>query len=155
MFLALELNKIEFYYTEPTDKNRAIDGLELRKEFIETYGNDELNDILPGLCTALELLVAMSMQADFTMFDTEVGPRPGQWFWLFIKNLGLDYLTDDVWTFEAKNFVFATITKWFDKRYSPQGVGSPWPNPFARTDLTKVPMWDCMQWYLADNVDVL
>ena len=148
-----ELNKIEFYFTVPTDKNRSIEGLQLRTDFANQMNDGTIFKILPGNCTALELLVSMAYRADDIMYDMATGPRPDQWFWLFIKNLGLDYLIDEAWSFDASNFVFVTISKWFDRRYSPKGIGSPYPNQHSRTDLSQVPIWDGLSWYLADNYD--
>ena len=155
IFLLSELNKIEYYFVEPLDKNQVFYALQLRDEFMKEEGSDEIKAIMPGSCTALELLVSMAEAADFTLYDYATGNRPEQFFWQFVHNLGLSYLTNANWSFEAPNFIFSTITKWFDRRFNPNGYGSPWPNPKTRVDLTTVPMWDAMQWYLADNEEVL
>ena len=155
VFLLTELNKIEYYFIEPTDKNRVAYALDLRREFAQLEGSNVVYDVMPGSCTALELLVYMAEAADFTLHDDRMGPRPEQFFWTFIDNLGLSYLTNSNWSFEASNFIFSTINKWFDRRYNPNGHGSPWPILNTRVDLTSVPMWDQMQWWLAENEEVL
>lgn len=155
IFLLEELNKIEYYFIDNLDRARVTDALGLRHEFAELEGSNAIYDVMPGSCTALELLISMSERADYVMYETNTGSRTAQWFWLFIKNLGLLYLTDDAWSFEASNFIRVTINKWFDRRFNPNGYGSPWPIPNTKVDLTTVSFWDAMQWYLADNEEVL
>jgi len=155
IFLLTELNKIEYYFIDPLDASRVRDAISYRDEFARLNGNNDIYGIMPGSCTALELLVSMSERADFTMYDTNLGKRTPQWFWLFIKNLGLDYLSNDNWSFEAPNFIHITINKWFDRRFSPNGIGSPFPILDTKADLTTVSFWDAMQWYLANNSEVL
>ena len=155
IFLLGELNKIEYYFIEPMDQSRVADALALRREFADEDGSNAIYDVMPGSCTALELLIALSERADYVLYITNEGHRTAQFFWLFVKNLGLMCLTDDAWTFEASNFIRVTINKWFDRRFNANGYGSPWPIPNTRVDLTTVPFWDAMQWYLADNEEVL
>ena len=155
IFLLGELNKIEYYFIDPMDQSRVTDALSLRQQFVNETGHNDICEVMPGSCTALELLVSLSERADYTLYITNEGHRTAQFFWLFIKNLGLQCLTDDTWTFEASNFIRVTINKWFDRRFCANGYGSPWPIPNSRADLTTVPFWDAMQWYLADNEEVL
>lgn len=88
--LLRELYSREFLYFVPNDDNRAMDGLELRQEFLfeEDLDNDPYWDELP--CSVLEMLVALARRAEF-----EGGSRTEHWFWLFIHNLGLDIFTDE------------------------------------------------------------
>ena len=155
MFLLSELNKIEYYFVNAMDEDRVKWALLLRDQFAKEEGTNDIYNVMPGSCTALELLISMAEAADFTLYDNEEGRRPEQFFWIFIHNLGLSYLTDAAWSFDATNFIFSVITKWFDRRFSPNGTGTPWPNNKTRADLTNVPMWDAMQWWLADNEEVL
>lgn len=155
IFLLEELNKVEYYFIHPLDQARVIDALELRKQFATEDGSNAIYDVMPGSCTALELLVAMAERADYTLYNTADGSRTGQFFWLFVENLGLLYLSDDNWSFEAANFIRVTVNKWFDRRFNPNGYGSPWPIPTTRVDLTTVSFWDAMQWYLSENEEVL
>lgn len=155
VFLLSELNKIEYYFVEPMDSDRVYYALKLRDEFSEIEGSRDIYDVMPGSCTALELLVSMAKDAEFTLCDFDAGSRTSQFFWQFIHNLGLSYLTNANWSFDAANFIYSTVTKWFDRRFGPNGTGSPWPIPNTRVDLTTVPMWDMFQWWLADNEEVL
>ena len=155
VFLLSELNKIEYYFVNPMDQNRIFYALQLREQFADEEGSKEIYNVMPGSCTALEILVSMAEAADFTLHDYDTGDRTSQFFWEFIHNLGLSYLTNSAWSFDAPNFIFSVVTKWFDRRFGPNGYGSPWPNPKTRVDMTTVSMWDAMQWWLADNEEVL
>lgn len=142
IFLSSCLNSIEFYYLKTDDKNRASDGRELREEYIKEAG-DEILDSLPAAVTALEVLCGLSIRADWILQES-----PYAWFIIFLENLGLDFLTDSKWTTDGESFVIATIHKWLDRRFSPNGSGSPWRS--MKHDVTTLCMWDAMQWYLAD-----
>lgn len=143
IFLASCLNSIEFYHTNRNDKNRVEDAKELRDKYIEAYGEDILNSI-PAAVTSLEVLASMAIRADWVIRET-----PYTWFVIFIKNLGMDFLTDSQWSNDGESFVIATIHKWLDRRFSPNGSGSPFRS--NKYDVTTLSMWDAMQWYLADE----
>lgn len=143
IFLASCLNSIEFYYTNENDKNRVGDAKELREKYIDSYG-EEIIDNMPAAVTALEVLASLAIRADWVIRET-----PYTWFLIFIENLGMDFLTDTAWTNDGEAFVVATIHKWFDRRFSPNGSGSPFRS--SKYDLTNVSIWDAMQWYLADE----
>ncbi len=153
--LLTELNKIEFHYIMETDKNRSLEALKFRNEFVSLTNSQAIYAIMPGPATVLEVLIAMAERADDVMYDPAVGKRPSQWFWLFIHNLGLDYLVDANWTFDANNYIFVTVTKWMDRRFTPDGIGTPYPIPGCRANLQEVPIWDAMNWYLADNFETM
>jgi hypothetical protein len=125
------------------DRNRAVDGHTVRNEYIEEFGEDILEE-LPMASTVLEVLVAMADKADWTIRSS-----PYTWFITFLENLGLDVFDDYKWSADAEAFTVATVHKWLDRRFSPNGNGSPFRS--SKHDLTKVSMWDAMQWYLADE----
>lgn len=142
IFLCSYLNDIEFYYTMSDDQNRVGDARAIRDKYIDDYGEDIL-DYLPAMPTVLEVLVGLAEKADWVIQDTPYG-----WFVTFLKNLGLDFLEDSQWSTDGEAFTLATIHKWLDRRFSPNGSGSPFRS--SKFDLTQVSMWDAMQWYLAD-----
>lgn len=82
------------------DVNRAMDGVELRREFgyVGRYNGYILGD-LP--CSMLEMMVALASRIESgIMFDPEYGDRTGYWFWKMIENLGLKGAKND--NFEPK-----------------------------------------------------
>lgn len=143
IFLSSMLNSIEFYYSIPDDKNRAVEARELREKYIKEYG-EELLDSMPAAVTAFEVLCTLAIHAEWV-----VDMKPYEWLIIFIQNLGLDFLTDENWSMDGESFVVATVHKWLDRRFSPNGSGSPFRS--AIHDVTTISMWNAMQWYLADE----
>jgi hypothetical protein len=147
---------IEFYWRDEfdTDEARAVDGKRLRRQFLSEQGIDPESYILQGPCKVLEMLVALAQRAEFTMYDPWKGDRTYKWFWIFMKNLGLDYLTNDKCTSEAENYVHMVITRWLDRRFDSNGNKSPFPIKKRSEDMRKVDIWYQMQWYLAENYEL-
>lgn len=143
IFLCCCLNGIEFYYTNPDDKNRVGDARTLRNEYIDECGDDIL-EVLPAASTVFEVLATMAKKADWTIKST-----PYEWLRIFLENLGLDFLNDSEWDENGELFAISTIHKWLDRRFLPNGSGSPFRS--TEHDLTQVSMWDSLQWYLADE----
>lgn len=149
------LFNMEFYWFDEneTDESRSEDGKRLREEFL--IENDlEPIDIFQGPCRVLEMLVALARRAEFTLYDPWKGDRTYKWFWIFMKNLGLDYLTDDNCTSEAENYVRMVVTRWLDRQFDSDGNKSPFPIKKRHEDMRKVDIWYQMQWYLAENFEV-
>jgi hypothetical protein len=143
MCLANCLNEIEFYWLMPDDSNRNKDGLLIRNIYLDEEG-DYILDELPGIATVLEVLVALSKRA-----SKIVDHPPITWLSVFIDNLGLDFLSDRKWTRTGEAFTISTIHKWLDRRFSPNGSGSPFRS--GTHDITKITMWNALNWYLADS----
>ena len=145
LMLYLTLLDIDFYWcdTYRDDANRAADARTLREDYI--YTTDEPLSGLSSVVSVLEVLVAMAERATPISYDYAY-----VWFNNFITNLGLDGLTDDYWTDDSENYVRKTIRKWLDRRFSPNGVGSPFRSN-GTYDVTKESMWNALQWYLADT----
>ena len=125
------------------DGNRASDGLDLRDKYADEYG-EEVLDYLPEAPSVLEVLAGMAIRADSVMRK-----KPYTWLIIFYDNLGFDFLSDSKWTQDGESFVISTIHKWLDRRFPPSGNGTPFRN--SKMDLTKVTMWNSLQWYLADE----
>src|SRR5678815_5821071 len=75
----------EFVWIVPNDDNRVADGRDLRYEFVDQSG---LDDVDPGWinlgCSMFELLVGLSRRLSF-----EADGRVHQWFWRLLNNIGL------------------------------------------------------------------
>ena len=143
IFLSDILNSIEFYWSIDNDRNRMVDARELRDEYISNYGDDVLDE-LPAAVTVLEVLVALAIRADMVIRET-----PYTWLMIFYENLGFDFLVDTNITSDDVQFVKSAVRKWLDRRFSPNGSGSPFRS--SKHDVSKISMWDAMQWYLADE----
>ena len=141
LWLCMCLNSIEFYYIIPDDSNRAADALDVRDNYISDGFDLEFSEVP----TVMEVLVGMADRSTVMDYDSA-----WKWFVLFVKNLGLDYLTDENWTPNAERFVKGTIRKWLDRNFSESGVGSPFRSN-GTYDVTKTSMWDSLQWYLSNE----
>ena len=88
-YVANLLHNCEFHRRVGNDVNRAMDGANLRKEFMQTL--DELsisehvtNDFMDSECSWFEMLVALSRNLDF-LYDGGVESR----FLELVENMGL------------------------------------------------------------------
>lgn len=109
------LFNVDFIWLEsiPLDRNRAVDGLGLRKAYAKllgpTGGDIFLNILNNKPCSMLEMLVAF---ADRLTGIVTIGKS--EFFWMFIDNLGLGWATEydfdrDIVNDILHDFMFGTI----------------------------------------------
>lgn len=137
------LYSVEFYWSIPMDRNRALDGIDLRYK----YGCS--NDILDEPCSVLEMLIGLAarMENQF-MTNYDEGDRTGQWFWMMLTNLGLNRLDDD--NFDEETADYFTY-RFLNRGYKANGEGGGLfvvERPFQ--DLRDVDIWTQMNWYLGE-----
>lgn len=142
--LLRDLHSIEFVWLVIGDDNRAEDGLDLRKAFI----NQSHIEVDPGWmhlgCSVLEMLVAFSRVAEF---ETD---RPAQeWFWEFIDNLGLTKFNDA--RTGSSQRVTEIIDRFVWRTYRPDGKGGLFPLRHPEHDQRKVEIWYQFCEYLVDH----
>lgn len=145
------LHSVEFTWSEhvPFDENRAIDGIDFRYNFGTKHGysrniiNEYLN-VTP--CSVLEMMVALSYKVEQQIMDDYTyGNRTGQWFWNMIVSLGLGYMDDQNFNESA---AYRVISKFLDRKYSPDGRGGLFTIEGCEYDLTYVEIWSQCLWYL-------
>lgn len=146
---------LEFLHTVPfrwiigNDKNRAEDGINLRFRFAVYKGEeddpDEILDILDGVCSVLEMMVAISIRCEEFMDDPSVGNRTPQWFWGMINNLGLGSMYDDRFD---KGKADTIIQKFLNRDYKSNGKGGLFYVRHAPYDVRDAEIWYQMCWYL-------
>lgn len=140
--LLRQLHDIEFRYIIHNDKNRALDGIDLRSRFMD--GDARFMDDDP--CSVLEMMIALAIRCEENIMDNpEVGDRTGQWFWGMVVNLGLGSMTDDRYDEEYVDFV---INKFLDRDYEPDGEGGLFHIRRCRQDVRDVEIWYQLCWYL-------
>jgi hypothetical protein len=143
--LLQELQNTEFTWTldAPMDENRAEDGLDLRVEFCDTTRCDPDPSWGHIGCSILEMLIAFSRRASFV-----TDRRSRDWFWEFLKNLGIDHLSDAV--FDGYN-----ITDILDcfvwRTYDYNGQGGLFPLHDPHDDQRKVEIWYQFCEYLVEH----
>ncbi len=88
------LNDSMFRFTIPLDKNRQVDGMELRYRFgnENDISNEEIKRSLDNReCSMLEMMVALALRGDEQiMYDADLGSRISTWFAEMLKSLKLD-----------------------------------------------------------------
>lgn len=146
--LLSELHSIPFSWSLDRDMNLAVNGEQLRWEFM-----DERNvaDIFykDGIkCSVLEMLIALSVRCDNDIMGVGDRSQAGKWFWIMIENLDLMHCTDD--NFDP-GFVERQIDIWLSRSFDRKGNGSPFPLKKAIHDQRKVEIWRQMCGYLSEN----
>lgn len=146
------LHDTKFRYSILKDRNRAEDGIDLRRRFAlgaEEYPYEVIINSLSGRCSVLEMMIALSIRCEENiMDDPNVGDRTGQWFWGMIINLGLGSMMDDRFDISYVNDV---LDKFLDREFDPDGRGGLFTVRNCEYDLRDVEIWYQLCWYL-DNI---
>ena len=73
------------------DENRAMDGIELRHQFVMECNEDEEASyiFLSGPASVLEVLIALSIKMERIARGSIDLSKAGQWFWGMIKSLSI------------------------------------------------------------------
>lgn len=138
----------EFEWVEriPKDENRAKDGIDLRREFLDETGTrlDDPDFLYRG-CSVLEMFVALARQLEF-----EGGGTQGEWFWVLIDNLGLTECTDT--NPPEEDILYHIIDKVIDREYAPNGAGGLFPLQHPSEDQRDVEIWYQANAYLLERL---
>jgi hypothetical protein len=135
----------EFVWIIQNDDNRAIDGQDLRREFIDQEGlsNVDLNWMRLG-CSMFELLIGLSRRLSF-----EDGGEPTVWFWHLIENLGLEQYNDNTRVPEEK--IDDILNRVIFRTYDRKGRGGLFPMNKTREDQREVELWYQLNEYLIEH----
>lgn len=129
------------------DKNRAIDGLNLRITYIKETGDDP--DIFENDCSVLEMMVALALRCEETiMKDDEEGNRTGQWFWSMIVSLQLGSMTDDNF---SSAFTRVVLRRFMDGNFEQNGTGGLFTVYNPNVDMRNLDIWYQMHAFLNDS----
>lgn len=145
------LHETAFTYILDMDKNRAVDGRNLRYRFgcEQQYEREEIQDLLDDRpCSVLEMMAALAIRCEeHIMTDSDYGDRTGNWFYTMIESLGLSDMTDEHFDYiRAK----AIIDRFLDREYDPDGRGGLFILQHPRSDLRRVEIWYQAMWYLSE-----
>ena len=146
--LLKELHSIPFEWSIDRDGNRAIDGEQLRWEFMDEHN---IPDIFykDGIgCSVLEMLVSLSVRCDLEIMGVSGENLIARWFWIMIDNLDLMRCSDDHFSGE---YVRQQVKIWLNRVFDRNGNGSPFPLKRAKYDQRKVEIWAQMCGYLSEN----
>lgn len=140
------LHNTEFVYTIPLDRNRAEDGISLRRRFVIDQDCEDMLGYLDGPCSVLELMVATAICCEERfMDDPDVGNRTHVWFWDMVTNLGLGSMTDNHYD---RRRVERAVDRFLAREYEPDGTGGLFKVRNCRYDLRDVEIWYQMCYYL-------
>jgi hypothetical protein len=133
----------EYVWLLVGDDNRAMDGIELREEFLFESGFERDEGWEHFECSVFEMLLALSRRAEFQARRTV-----SWWFWHFLRNLGLEEQCDSVFDID---YVDAVLYKFVWRQYNAVGQGGLFPLSETNHDQTKVEVWYQFFAYLEDQ----
>ena len=152
--LAMALHSMEFRAKLFADKNRGMDGIQLRVEFMQLYG-DNGSSTNRGPCTMLEFFVALARQMSFLMYTNPNNHHTEYYFWKMMGNLGLNKLTNDRWDYLNGDFyVEDAIWRVQNRLYDRNGDGGIFPLRHPNSDQRNVEVWYQMHNWLSENCEI-
>ena len=152
--LAMDLHSMEFRAKLPADKNRGMDGMQLRVEFMQKYGEFG-SSTNRGACTMLEFFIALSRRMSFLMNGNDNNHRSEYYFWVMMDNLGLMKLTDDKWDYLNGDF-FTEEAVWrvLNRAFEADGSGGIFPLIYPQDDQRYVEFWYQMQSWIGEHCEI-
>jgi hypothetical protein len=125
-----------FVYSLPNDSNRAVDGLELRREWVLAINETVHADWITMDCSFLEMLIALARRA---AFQTELSTS--YWFWEFMKNLAFDQFVDTLGNPSTYKFVENRMGDVMHRLYDERNIGGLFPLRASEKDQRTVEIW--------------
>jgi hypothetical protein len=150
--LLRDLNEREFSWSINRDEDRAIDGITLRRRYVdEIIDNDKKS--IPSMqepCSVLEMMAALSLriEEDYMHDPRSETNNTTEWFWNMIINLGLDKNDDTNYDPELTDTCLECM---LDRRYRRDGKGGLFMVPGLRRDIdmANIDIWSQMNWYIS------
>lgn len=151
--LLWKLYTTDFVYELEYDRNRAADGVFLRKIFAREMGFEITNFQMNRPCTLLEMMVALARDAeDNIMHDPDLGDRTGHWFWVMMENLNLDIYDDYGYNEQSVNYI---LDVFLHHKYAPNGNnGGMFPIRKCVRDMRKTDLWLQLNAYFEENYPI-
>lgn len=145
--IAKQLYSIPFEWFVGNDDNRAEDGKCLRDEFVAENDIQDVDiDWMELDCSMLEMLIAISRRASF-----ESSGEPGDWFWHFLRTMGIDHYSDLRYNAHAKAEIAHKVEIIIYRKYGRNGDGGLFPLRNAPKDQRKAELWEQMAFYLREG----
>lgn len=152
------LHRCDFQRRIGRDINRAIDGANLRNEFMRSYDDADFdphvtNDLMLTECSWFEMMTALAERLDY-LYDGGVENR----FMEMVKNLGLTSLLSYHHEFEEEDqLIVDEATALVDEsRFNSNGGGGIFPlrGLYDHPDQREVEIWDQQAAYFRENLDL-
>lgn len=143
LFYILHTTPFEWFI--PNDDNRAVDGIDLRYEYLGAEMAN--NDWLEEECSMLEMIISLSRRLSF-----EISEPTDVCFWYILSNLGIDREFNDTVEGVRKVANVRDILETVVRRtYDYDGTGGLFPLINPKQDQREVEIWYQMSAYLAEN----
>jgi hypothetical protein len=151
--LTKKLHSVPFFWSVPRDDNRDMDGRLLRETYSEEHKLPFSGALLSDAGSVLEVLIALAERMDFQLYSPEMGFRSSEWFWSYIKHLGLDSYSDDVmFDSDIMGDIDRSLDVFLNRKYDALGRGGIFPlHKKVSKDQRKVELWYQMMFYLDEN----
>lgn len=154
--LAQRLFDTPFYWFVKNDENRELDGLRLRDEFCDEVGSWGDSRFPFTACSTLEVLISLAGRAAFEGEGLGIAEGQYDWFWLFMRNIGLQHYDDDKFLHggvAVTLHVDDIIRDLLDRKYGRGERGSLFPQKKkpGEPHLAQIEMWYQLQGYLLEN----
>lgn len=153
--LARVLHQTEFEHFVPNDDNRAVEGKDLRREFMNQLVYDVYEPEWEALeCSMFEMLLGIARRAEFLADPGTLDGEVAGWFWKILSNLGLDKYTDyninrGLVSLEEAAYKLERVNR---RLYERNGQGGLFPLiKEHREDQRKVELWYQLNLYLLDH----
>jgi hypothetical protein len=145
--LARQLYRWKFEWFVRNDDNRGEDGKCLRNDFIFDYDIQDLEiNWLQLDCSMLEMFIALADRAAF-----ESSMEAGDWFWIFMENLGLKEHSDRNFDQDSAEAIDEACDRVINRKYQRNGAGGLFPLRNAERDQRKVELWYQLAAYLLEG----
>lgn len=145
--LARKLYTTEFIWSVPNDDNRAVDGTDLRYEFMDAQGSGKVDTEWLSLgCSVLEMIVALARRGYF-----QTDKPPIEWFHMFMQNLGLDMYNDNNYTNVSEPYINEALEHFLHRNYRRNGEGGLFPLKLPTRDQRQVELYYQMSAYIIEN----
>lgn len=155
--LAQKMHNMRYNPYVPFDDNRISDGRRLREVyalFMSSY--TDYSSLDREGASILEVLVALVERFDTeVMMTSEAKPRHKEWFWIMMKNIGLDAFTDASFMRKdsSADIMCGSILEIVNSReYDKSGLGGFFPLKSPKTDQRKLELWKQMHAYFLENL---
>lgn len=162
IFNYIVLHNIEYRSTIEEDDNRIRDALSMREDYINSapydMDIDELTDedvlYLRGMSVSVfEIMMCLARRIEEIFEDNNKGDRTKEWFYMFLKNLDIDDIMSQRYSFDRERFIKESIDKWLDREYEANGENG---NIFIISDplldLRRIQTWDQMQVWASEQI---
>lgn len=135
--LLKDLHHFRFESVIERDENRALDGVDLRYQYIDEENLPDDNGVSDMPCSVLEMMIGMAERFTYDVIGRSFAGTEF-WFWKMIDNLGLTCATDDNYSYAYVEQKVETMLK---RSYKRNGLGGLFPLKRDKKDQRNIELW--------------